>query len=181
MQSALLAGSSTRADPLRRDADPQAGWALLDDPAEWPAFGRPLDDDAAGGRWESHVAIEGMHCAACAFTVEAALAQVPGVLEVDVNAVTRRARVLWSAAAVKPSRWFGACAGAGYRLVPASDTAVRARRSHEARLALWRWSGPARRVCARYSTSHRVLNLSWWTESRFSRSSPISCAMPSRR
>ncbi|MDR6855784.1 cation-translocating P-type ATPase [Variovorax guangxiensis] len=139
MQSALLAGSSTRADPLRRDADPQAGWALLDDPAEWPAFGRPLDDDAAGGRWESHVAIEGMHCAACAFTVEAALAQVPGVLEVDVNAATRRARVLWSAAAVKPSRWFGACAGAGYRLVPASDTAVRARRSHEARLALWRW------------------------------------------
>ena len=72
-------------------------------------------------------------------TVEAALAQVPGVQKVDVNAATRRARVVWSAAAVKPSRWFGACAAAGYRLVPAGDMAVRARRSREARLALWRW------------------------------------------
>lgn len=139
MQAALPAGSTTRADPPRPDADTQAGWSLLDDPAEWPAFGRLLDDDAAGGRWESQVAIEGMHCAACAFAVEAALAQVPGVHEVDVNAATRRARVVWSAAAVKPSRWFGACAAAGYRLVPAADLAVRARRSHQARLALWRW------------------------------------------
>ncbi|MDR6536745.1 cation-translocating P-type ATPase [Variovorax soli] len=140
MQAALPARPPTRpADPLRPDAETRAGWALLDDPAEWPAFGRPLDDDAAGGRWESQVAVEGMHCAACAFTVETVLAQVPGVHKVEVNAATRRARVVWSAAAVKPSRWFGASAAAGYRLVPAADMAVRARRSREARLALWRW------------------------------------------
>lgn len=138
MQAALPAGGSARADPSCADAATQAGWALLDDPAEWPAFGRPLDGDAAGA-WESQVVVEGMHCAACAFTVETALAQVPGVLKVDVNAASQRARVVWSAAAVKPSRWFSACAAVGYRLVPAGDMFMRARRTREARLALWRW------------------------------------------
>ncbi|GAA4354627.1 heavy metal translocating P-type ATPase [Variovorax defluvii] len=96
-------------------------------------------DEGQGGRWESQVVVEGMHCAACAFSVENALSQVPGVLEVDVNAATRRARVVWSAAAVKPSRWFAASAAAGYRLLPAADLFLRARRTREARLALWRW------------------------------------------
>ena len=54
--------------------------AALDDPAEWAAFGQAIDGDALQGRWASQVVVEGMHCAACAFTVEAALAQVPGVL-----------------------------------------------------------------------------------------------------
>src|SRR5687768_1609808 len=94
---------------------PIDAWAVLDDPAEWSAFGHALDADAATGRWESQVVVEGMHCAACAFTVEAALSQVPGVLRVDVNAASRRARVVWSAAAVRPARWFAASAAAGYR------------------------------------------------------------------
>src|SRR5689334_14962037 len=137
MQAALSAGALPGFDLPRPDAQPAL--ALLDDPAEWPAFGRPLDEDGASGRWESQVVVEGMHCAACALTVEAALALVPGVLKVDVNAATRRARVVWSAATVKPSRWFDACAAAGYRLVPAADTLQRERRRREARLALWRW------------------------------------------
>ena len=62
---------------------PATDWSLLDDPAEWSAFGRALDADTAAGRWESQVVVEGMHCAACAFTVEAALARVPGVLQAD--------------------------------------------------------------------------------------------------
>src|ERR1700741_4001336 len=77
--------------------------SLLDDPVEWSTFGRALDGDAATGRWESQVVVEGMHCAACALSVEAALARVPGVQSVEVNAASRRARVVWSAAAVKPS------------------------------------------------------------------------------
>ena len=77
-------------------AAPPSAWSLLDDPAEWPGFGRALDGDAAG-RWESQAVVEGMHCAACAFTVEAALRQVPGVLSAEVNAASRRARVVWSA------------------------------------------------------------------------------------
>lgn len=44
---------------------------LLDDPDEWGAFSRRCANQA--DTWESSVAIEGMHCAACALTVEDAL------------------------------------------------------------------------------------------------------------
>ncbi len=125
----------------RHASVPDAAVDVLDDMAEWPMFGRPLDgeSDPATARWASQVAVEGMHCAACAFTVEAALMQVPGVLDVRVDAASRRARVVWSAAAVRPSRWFAASRAAGYPLVPAGDSAARARRAAEARAALWRW------------------------------------------
>jgi Cu2+-exporting ATPase len=115
---------------------PNEAWQVLDDPAEWPAFGHPVD---SGGRWESQLAVEGMHCAACAFTVEAALLQVPGVIEAQVNAASRRARVVWSAAQTRPSRWFEACARAGYPLLPAGSRSARELRTRELRLALWRW------------------------------------------
>ena len=118
---------------------PATHWSLLDDPAEWTTFGHALDADPASGRWESQVVVEGMHCAACAFTVEAALGGVAGVLKAEVNAATRRARVVWSAAAVRPSRWFEASAAAGYRLLPAGDVSAGMQRRREARLALWRW------------------------------------------
>jgi Cu2+-exporting ATPase len=89
-------------------AGPLADWsrsdsALLDDAAEWPGFGRALVGEGPAGRWESQVLVEGMHCAACAFAVEAALLKVPGVEKAEVNATSRRARVVWSAAQVWPS------------------------------------------------------------------------------
>ncbi|MEJ8849161.1 cation-translocating P-type ATPase [Variovorax rhizosphaerae] len=112
---------------------------MLDDPAEWAAFSRPLGGDPLAGRWESQVLVEGMHCAACAFAVEAALARVPGVEKAEVDVATRRARIVWSAARTVPSGWFRACEGAGCTLVPAGDLAVRARRLRDARIALWRW------------------------------------------
>ncbi|MDM0117698.1 cation-translocating P-type ATPase [Variovorax sp. J22R133] len=137
--------AATHFDPVDRTQGPPVASAarqngsLLDDPNEWSAFSRPLDGDPSTGLWESQVLVEGIHCAACAFTIEAALAQAPGVEKAEVNAATRRARVVWSSARIKPSVWFEACANAGYRLVPAGDTFMRARREREARLALWRW------------------------------------------
>lgn len=114
-------------------------WRVLDDPAGWQAFGHVVEGDAATGTWESQVAVDGMHCAACAFTVEAALLQVPGVQEAQVNAASRRARIVWSAAATRPSRWFEASAAAGYPLVPAGSQPASEQRSRELRMALWRW------------------------------------------
>ena len=61
---------------------------LLDDPQEWSAFSRPSTHVPEG--WESSVVIEGMHCAACAVTLEEAIAAVPGVQEVQVSAGCRR-------------------------------------------------------------------------------------------
>ena len=80
-----------------------------------------------------------MHCAACALTIEDALKAVPGVGEVDVSAATRRARVLWSPAAVRPTQWMAAVQRSGYRATPAMDALVREQRLKESRRALWRW------------------------------------------
>nr|WP_228529972.1 cation-translocating P-type ATPase [Diaphorobacter caeni] len=80
-----------------------------------------------------------MHCAACALSIEDALRQVPGVLEVDVSAATRRARVVWRPAQVLPSQWMAAVRKAGYRSLPAMDALMREQRLRESRRALWRW------------------------------------------
>lgn len=109
---------------------------LLDDPQEWSAFSRP--DGQQAGCWESNVLIEGMHCAACALTIEDALLGVPGVVKAEVSAGSHRARVVWASDAVQPSGWMRAIQIAGYRAVPANDAFARERRKTESRKALWR-------------------------------------------
>ncbi len=109
---------------------------LLDDPLEWATFSVAQGDRA--NMWESRLVIEGMRCAACAVSIEEALLQVPGVESVEVNVGSMRARVIWSADRVLPSRWMKAVQRAGYRAVPANDSMARDRRSREARQALWR-------------------------------------------
>jgi Cu2+-exporting ATPase len=85
------------------------------------------------------VVLEGMHCAACALTIEDALRSVPGVLQADVSAATRRARVVWQPSQVQPSQWMDAVHKAGYRAMPAMDAFAREQRQRENRRALWRW------------------------------------------
>jgi P-type Cu2+ transporter len=108
---------------------------LLDDPQEWLRFSQ----QQAGDLWASHVVIEGMHCAACAFTVEDALLAVPGVKSAEVNATTHRAKVVWSERGAKPSMWIAALTKAGYGALPAADNSLRQARLAESRKALWRW------------------------------------------
>ena len=110
---------------------------LLDEPQAWSAFSRPQVGQP--GVWESHLMIEGMHCAACALNVEDALRRVPGVQAASVSAGSRRARVLWLSDAVLPSGWMEAVRRAGYRALPANDAFASERRRQETRKALWRW------------------------------------------
>lgn len=114
---------------------------LLDDRQEWLRFSQPHKPTPHGSDdcWDSHVVIQGMHCAACAFTVEEALMSVPGVQSAEVNAATHRAKVVWSAAQVKPSAWMAAIAKVGYGALPAADSSLRQARHEESRRALWRW------------------------------------------
>ena len=127
------------------NAEPAAHAVLLDDPQEWSAFGRPVGptgqaaEDPASCAWDSQVVLEGMHCAACALTIEDALRRVPGVLQADVSAATRRARVVWQPSQVQPSQWMDAVHKAGYRAMPAMDAFAREQRQRENRRALWRW------------------------------------------
>lgn len=110
---------------------------LLDDPVEWAGFSRQLTQDA--GVWESNVVIGGMHCAACASTVEDALRKVRGVEGATVSAASRRARVVWRQAEVLPSGWMRALERSGYSATPAQDAWSHDARKAETRKALWRW------------------------------------------
>ena len=139
MQAALAPLSPVSPQPAFAPAADDARWQLLDDPIEWLEFGHPAEGDSSTGLWTSQVVVQGMHCAACALTVEAALRKMPGVIEAQVNAASQRARVVWSATATRPSRWFEASAAAGYPLLPAGSQLASAQRSRDLRMALWRW------------------------------------------
>lgn len=126
----------------------EASASLLDDPQEWSAFGRPVGSPAthetelppdASLAWDSHVVLHGMHCAACALTIEDALRAVPGVERAEVSAATQRARVVWKPSQVLPSEWIAAVERAGYQAFPARDAFAREIRKRESRRALWRW------------------------------------------
>ena len=127
---------------------PQVHSHLLDDPQEWSSFGRPAGQDSKAPIsenatespvWDSFVVLEGMHCAACALTIEEALRAVPGVQAAEVSAATRRARIQWRPSQVLPSQWMEAVARAGYNALPARDAFARELRQAETRRALWRW------------------------------------------
>lgn len=113
--------------------------SLWDDPQVWLHYSQPSRPNAQGqAQWESQVVIEGMHCAACAFTIEDALKGVAGVHAVQVNASTRRASVTWSPEQVTPSVWKQAIERAGYQAIPAQDHSLRHVRLIETRRMLWR-------------------------------------------
>lgn len=137
VSSLPVAGLAEEGASTRAGATPAATLQLLDDPQEWAAFSQPLAGQE--GCWESHLVIEGMHCVACALTVEDALRAVPGVSSASVSAGSHRARLVWSADQVRPSGWMQALQKAGYRAVPANDAFANQRRLRETRKALWRW------------------------------------------
>ena len=86
---------------------------LLDERDEWLAFSHAWAHPGAvdaPGMWESMVAFQGMHCAACAVTLEQLIARVPGVVRVDVSAAAQRGRIVWDEARTRPSRWMQALA-----------------------------------------------------------------------
>ncbi|MEO8655749.1 MAG: cation transporter, partial [Ramlibacter sp.] len=123
--------------PVAAGERADAVWAALDDPDEWVGFSRPV---AGRDGWhESTLAIQGMHCASCALTVERALAQLPGVDSVQVNGASATARLAWSCETSRPSHWLAALDRAGYGAVPAGDLLASAQRQKEQRLLLWRW------------------------------------------
>ena len=118
--------------PVGDSSAPVSSAALLDDPQEWGSFGRPAgevpQDPAQATVWDSQVVLEGMHCAACAGTIEQALRATPGVLEADVSAASHRGRIVWDEQGTRPSAWMRAVQRTGYRPLPAHDAFASARR-----------------------------------------------------
>jgi P-type Cu2+ transporter len=133
----LWAMLSAAVAPLFAPDVPPPAWRALDDPREWADFGRPLADRP--GRWESAIAIEGMHCTACTLDVERALLRAPGVEEATVSGATATARLVWRPEAGLPSGWLSALAAAGYGALPAGDADAADARRQAQRTLLWRW------------------------------------------
>ena len=111
--------------------------AALDDPLEWPAFSKQVQGSES--LWESQLVVQGMHCTACAMTVEQLLRQVPGVRSARVTAASQRASVVWDSTRVLPAQWIGHVHRQGYALLPANDAFAMDARRKERRAALWRW------------------------------------------
>ncbi len=95
-------------------------------------------EDLGEGRFASRVRVAGIHCAACAGTIESLVKQA-GVEAVQVNSSTGRARVVWQAGQTAPTRWMQAVEKGGYTMAPIAGTDWLEISRKERRLALWRW------------------------------------------
>jgi len=117
---------------------PVAQVTLLDDEVEAAQFTRWTS--LANGRrlGESSLRIGGMHCTACAATIEQALQAVTGVTAVRVSAAGQCATVSWDVERTRPSELVQAIERAGYRATPDTVADARAFRLKESRDALWR-------------------------------------------
>ena len=129
MPASIALDSVAKADEAQRIQ-------LLDDPQEWAAFSLP--EKTRAGCWSSSVVFEGMHCAACAITLEDALRSVPGVDSVQINAASHRGRIVWSPEMTRPSAWMRSVERFGYKAIPANDAHAHERRRQEARRMVWR-------------------------------------------
>ncbi|MGH6648266.1 heavy metal translocating P-type ATPase [Aquabacterium sp.] len=111
---------------------------VLDDEREIGCFSRWRTTDSGQRLAESSLRIGGMHCTACATTVERALRAVDGVLDARVSAASACATVQWAFGETRPSVLVEAVARAGYQAVPDTAAGVRSLRQKESRDAAWR-------------------------------------------
>jgi Cu2+-exporting ATPase len=118
--------------PLTLPAD------ILDDPIEQDRCTRWRLADDGSRRGDTALRIAGMHCAACAGIIEAALLREPGVERAEVSAAAERARVHWDPRRTGLAAMIAAVHRAGYGAVPDLAAASREVRTLENRRALWR-------------------------------------------
>lgn len=119
-----------------REAVPAAlrDLALFDHPEFQRGFVRPVGEHER----EAALILEGITCAACVWLNEEHLARLPGVVAVDVNYSTRRARVRWDERRIRLSEILAAIAAIGYRASPYDAGRAELAAKRERRAALWR-------------------------------------------
>ncbi len=140
------------ADPAARPLKPEA----MPEPIDYA--GHATRDKA--GHCTLHLMVEGLHCAACVWLIEAVLARDARVLEGRVNMTTRRLRLRWHGAVGEAADIVGRLSALGFRLVPYDARLLASASSREERnllramavagfatgnvmlLSLSVWSGP---------------------------------------
>jgi P-type Cu2+ transporter len=94
--------------------------------------------DGPGGAALSQFQVAGMHCAACAGIIEAALLKLPGVAAARVNAASARLGLSWQPSRIALAEVLAALQAVGYRATPDVAGPARELRRQERRQALWR-------------------------------------------
>ncbi len=107
---------------------------LFDHPDVQKTFVRPVGEHER----EAALILEGITCSACIWLNESHLRKVPGVVAVDVNYATRRARVRWNEEQTRLSVILQAISDIGYRAHPYDVTRSEEIATRERKTALWR-------------------------------------------
>ena len=107
---------------------------LFDHPEVQKSFVQALDEHQR----EAALMLEGITCAACIWLNEQHVSRQPGVIGVDINFATRRARVRWDERRIKLSQILEAIAAIGYRAHPYDPARSELLAQQERRAALWR-------------------------------------------
>jgi len=110
------------------------GLKLFDQAEFQKSFVRVLGE----GEREASLIIEGITCAACIWLNEQHVARLDGVLAVEINFATRRARVRWDEQRIQLSDILGAIAAIGYHAYPYDAAKNEELARKERRSALWR-------------------------------------------
>src|SRR5690606_3662678 len=103
-----------------------------------PEIARHAIRDLGDDRRETLLLVDGVRCAGCVRSIERALTADPGVDDVQVNAASRRARIVWRDTQTSLPRLLDALSRTGYRALPLDAEALDDVRRHESRSALKR-------------------------------------------
>jgi Cu2+-exporting ATPase len=122
----------TVAEPVR-ESQRTEDLSIYDDPEIQRGFVHRTD--AAS---EAQLLIEGIRCAACVWLNEQVVSRMPGVLSIDVNYATHRARICWNPAQVRLSAILETIRAIGYRAHPYDSRHVDLVNKAEQRQMLWR-------------------------------------------
>lgn len=87
---------------------------------------------------EAALMLEGITCSACIWLNEQHIAGLPGVLAVDINYASRRAKIRWDDSKIKLSAILKAVQAIGYNAHPYDATRTEQLAQKERRTALWR-------------------------------------------
>jgi Cu2+-exporting ATPase len=122
--------------PARDDSVPQTvrELAAYDIPEVENALTRSAGEHAR----EAALMLEGITCAACVWLIEQRIGRLPGVLGIEINYATYRARVRWDARYSRLAAILTAVAALGYSAFPYDSARAEQGRRSERDRALWR-------------------------------------------
>jgi len=117
---------------------PAPGPAPAGAPQLDPQLARHVIRELDRERHEAMLLVEGVRCTACVWLIERALGSAPGVVKVQVNAASRRARIVWRHADITLPQILSLLTRTGYRGLPLHAKALDDARRREFRDALKR-------------------------------------------